>query len=145
MIVGAGNYLIRFENRVVGHQWLKRFLERNPEYHIRKQKPLAAERMHSHSMYDMRDYIKTIERVMREKGSTELDAWNMDKTGFQTGFRIGCEKTQLVVTIDPNKPLCMIDPESRDYITSVECISSAGENTPLMLLISEVNILQKWC
>ena len=30
MIVGAANYLIRFENRVVGHQWLKRFLERNP-------------------------------------------------------------------------------------------------------------------
>ena len=38
MIVGAANYLIRFENRVVGHhQWLKRFLERNPEYHIWKQ------------------------------------------------------------------------------------------------------------
>ena len=28
MIVGAANYLIRFENRVVGHQWLKQFLER---------------------------------------------------------------------------------------------------------------------
>ena len=39
MIVGAANYLTRFENRVVGHQWLKRFLERNPEYHVRKQKP----------------------------------------------------------------------------------------------------------
>ncbi len=49
MIVGAANYLIRFENRTVGHQWLKRFLKRNPEYHIRKQKPLAAERKHSHN------------------------------------------------------------------------------------------------
>ena len=55
MIVGAANYLIRFENRVVGHQWLKRSLERNPEYHLRKQKPLAAERKHSHSVHDMSD------------------------------------------------------------------------------------------
>ena len=39
MIVGAANYLIRFANRLVGHQWLKRFLERNHKYHIRKQNP----------------------------------------------------------------------------------------------------------
>ena len=36
MIVGAANYLIRSENREVGHQWLKRFLERNPQYNVRK-------------------------------------------------------------------------------------------------------------
>ncbi len=76
---------------------------------------------------------------MREKGIMELDMWNMD----ETGFRIGCGKAQLVVTINANKPLCMIDPENRDYITSVECIGFAGETIPPMLLISEVNILYK--
>ena len=53
MIVGAANYLIRFETRVVGHQRLKRFLERNPEYHVRKQKALAAAQKQSHSVHDM--------------------------------------------------------------------------------------------
>lgn len=67
MIVGAGGYLIRFENRAAGHQWLKRFLERNPEYHIWKQKPLAAERKHSHSVHDMGDYFEKIKQVMRER------------------------------------------------------------------------------
>ncbi len=47
--------------------------------------------------------------------------------------------------MDPNKPLQMIDPENRDYITSVECIGSAGGTIPPMLLISGVNILHKWC
>ena len=94
---------------VIGHQWLKRFLERNPEYHIRKQKPLAAERKHSHSMHNMSDYFDQVERIMREEGITEWDMWNMD----ETGFRIGLEKAQLVVTMDPNKPLHMIDPENR--------------------------------
>ena len=51
----------------------------------------------------------------------------------------------MVVTIDPNKPLRMIDLENRDYITLVECIGSAGETIPPMLLISGVNILHKWC
>ena len=40
----------------------------------------------------------------------------------------------------------MIDPENRDYITSVECsIGSAGETIPPMLLVSRVNILHKRC
>lgn len=38
----------------------------------------------------------------------------------------------------------MIDPETRDYITSVKCIGSAGECFPPMFLISGVNILYKW-
>ena len=38
IIVRAANYLIRFEDRVVGQQWLKQFLERHLEYHVRKQK-----------------------------------------------------------------------------------------------------------
>ena len=141
MIAGASNYLIRFENRVVGHQWLNRFLERNPEYLLRKQKPPVAERKHIHSVHVMSDCFKKIERVMREKGITELDVWNMD----EKGFRLGRGKAQLVVTMDPNKPLRMIDPENRDYITSVECIGSAGGTIPPTLLISGVNILHRWC
>ena len=72
MIVGAANYLIRFENRVVGYQWLKRFLEQNPKYQIRRPKPLAAKRKH-HSVHDMNNYFEKIERIIREKRITELD------------------------------------------------------------------------
>ena len=118
-----------------------RFVEQNPEYHTQKQKLFAAERKHSHSVHDMSNYFEKIEQVMMEKGITESDVWNMD----ETGFRIGCWKAQLVATIDPNKPLRTIDPESREYITSAECISSAGETIPPMLLVSRVNILHKWC
>ena len=32
----------------------------------------------------------------------------------------------------------MIDPENREYITSVECINSLGETIPPMMLISGV-------
>ena len=62
----------------------------------------------------------------------------------ETRFWIGYGKAQLVVTMDPNKPLRMIDPKNRDCITSVECISSVGETISPMLLVSGVNILHKW-
>ncbi len=122
MIIGAANYLTRFEDRIVGHQWLKQFFERNLEYHVRKQKALAADRKHGHSVHDMSDYFEKVKYVMSKKRITDLDVWNMDETGFQ----IGCGKAQLVVTIDFTKTLRMIDPKNRDYITSVECIGSAG-------------------
>ena len=85
IIVRAANYLICFENCVVGYQWLKRFLEKNLEYHIWKQKPLAVEQNHSYSVHEMSDYFEKIEQVIREKKITELDIWNIDKTGFQIG------------------------------------------------------------
>ena len=73
IIMGAANYPICFENCVVGHQGLKQFFEQNPEYYIRKQKPLAAERKHSHSVHNMSNYFETIGQVMGEKRITELD------------------------------------------------------------------------
>ena len=39
------------------------------KYHIRKQKPLAAERRHSHNAHDMSDYFEKVERSLGKKGS----------------------------------------------------------------------------
>ena len=50
----------------------------------------------------------------------------------ERGFRVGSGKAQLVVTMDPNEPLRMIDPENREYITSVECIGSAGGRSSII-------------
>lgn len=141
MIVGAPNHLLRFENRMVGHQWLSRFPDRNPQFNVRKQKPLAVDRKNSHSVEDMTAYFTKLETAVKEKGITELDVWNMDGKDF----RIGCGRAHLVITLDPNKPLRMTDLKNHDYITSVECISSAGEAIPPLLILSGVNILHKWC
>ena len=58
----------------------------------------------------MRDYFYKLKAVMRDKGITEVDVWNMD----ETGFRIGCGRAQMVITMDPKKPLRMTDPDNRD-------------------------------
>ncbi len=62
----------------------------------------------------------------------------------ETGFRIDCGRAQLVVTLDPNKPLRMTDPDNRTYLTFVECVSSEGWFIPPMLILAGVHILHKW-
>jgi len=86
------------------------------------------------------DHFYKYERAMEACGILDVDVWNMD----ETGFRIGCGRAQFVVTLDPNKSLCMTDPDNRTYLTSVECVSSGGWFIPPMLILAGVHILHKW-
>jgi trans-2-enoyl-CoA reductase len=139
MIVGAANFLVRSKNRTVDHQWFKRFMKRNPQLHARKQKPLVSNRKNSHNLQDMSEYFSKLSRIMREKGIIDDDVWNMD----ETGFRIDCGRAQLMITLDTRKSLRMTDSDNRDYITSVECISSDGEVIPPLIILAGVHILHK--
>ncbi len=50
-----------------------------------------------------------------------------------------------MIAIDLCKSPGIMKPEDRYYLTSVKCISSAGETILSILLIFKVNILYKWC
>lgn len=76
---------------------------------------------------------------MKKKNITAIDIWNMN----ETSFRIGCERAQMIITLNPKRSFRMMNPDNRDYITSVKCVSSADEVIPSMLIISGVNILHK--
>lgn len=64
----------------------------------------------------------------------------MDKTSLWISYG----KAQLVIIMDMNKSLYIINPENRDYITSIEYIVSADKTILPMLLIFRVNIFHKW-
>ncbi len=61
----------------------------------------------------------------------------------EIGFRVGCEKAHWVVTLDPDKPLLLTDPDNREYLTSFETISGGGLSIPLMLILCSIVILEK--
>lgn len=105
MIVGVANYFLRFEDYVVGTQWLKQFLKCNSKYHVCKQNLLAVDHKYSYNIYDISNYFEKVECVISEKGITDLDVWYMDEISYW----IRCRKAELVVTMDSNKSLRMID------------------------------------
>ena len=146
LIRGAANYLLAQAYSgpstppIVGDHWAARFLDRNPQYHKRKQKPLAAIQKASHSVESLQAYFEAYRSLKEKLGIADEDTWNMD----ETGFRVGCGKAHWVITTDPNRPLLLMDSDNRDYLTSVECISGGYRDIPPMLILAGVNILEKW-
>lgn len=145
LIRNAANALLRHANPGsapprIGKNWVARFLRRNPQFFIRKGKPLAAERKNAHKVEDIAKYFENYEEVVREYGITPDDTWNMD----ETGFRVGCGVSHLVVTLSPNRRILITDPDNRDFITSAECINGVGGSIKSFLILKGVNILDKW-
>jgi hypothetical protein len=67
------------------------------------------------------------------------------------GFRIGCGGKQIVITLGARdkpkkdrKSFTVASETNRDYLTSVEAISAAGEVIPLMLILKAVQYLFQW-
>lgn len=67
IIVDAANYLIKFENCVVEHQWLSQFLKQYPNFHFQKQKPLVAKWRNSHSVTNMQDDFDKLDKTIKKK------------------------------------------------------------------------------
>ena len=91
-------------------------------------------------MEAIREAYEAFRRGIAEKGVQIEDIWNMD----ETGFRIGCGIAHSVVTLDKSKPLRFVDPDNRDYITSMEAISARGRSIPLFVILKGAYILYKW-
>ena len=148
LIRGAANYLLQLQHPSsssssltrVGKCWTGRFLKRNPQFFMQKGKPLAAERKNAHNVTDIQTYFSSFQPTVALLGITPDDIWNMD----ETGFRVGCGVTHLVVTLSSHKRIMIADPDNRDYIASVECISGVGGSVPSFLILKGVNILHKW-
>ncbi len=64
------------------------------------------------------EYFKKYKDIRIEKRIADEDVWNMDETDFCAG----CGRAHWVITLDPDKPLLLTDPDNPEYITSVESI-----------------------
>ena len=118
---------------IVGAHWTARFLQRHPQYVVRKQKPLATEKKNAHKPETFQTHFEDYRSAKVEKGIHDEDTYNFD----ETGFRVGVGKDQWVITKDDsNARLYMEDPNNREYITSVECVGGGGDVIPNMLILS---------
>ena len=61
----------------------------------------------------------------------------------ETDFRIDCERSRIVITLDVNKKIRMTDSNNRDYVTSVKIVNAIDDTISSMLIMKKVNILHK--
>jgi len=61
----------------------------------------------------------------------------------ESGFRIEVERDYLVITLIKKKSLCAINSRVRNLVSDVKMINAEGEKILLMLIVFEINILNK--
>lgn len=61
----------------------------------------------------------------------------------ETGFRVGCGRQQKIITKEEKARVVLEDPENRDFISSIECVSSDGLVIPNMIILSGKSHLEK--
>jgi Tc5 transposase DNA-binding domain len=70
---------------VVGQHWAQRFLNRHPELHKAKQKPLELQWKLAHDPEVLKNWFGRFQALSEKYGVYNEDIWNFDETGFQIG------------------------------------------------------------
>jgi hypothetical protein len=133
--------------RPLGRDWVSRILACNPDIEKYVQKPKDKNRIDAQKRESIIEYFEKFKRIVAERGILPSDCWNFD----ETGFRIGCGGKQIVITLGARdkpkkdrKSFTVASETNRDYLTSVEAISAAGEVIPPMLILKAVQHLFQW-
>lgn len=95
MICAAPNYILAKSHSdllttfpQVSRSWTKWFLDCNPQFYKKKQKPLAVKRKYAHNEAKFKEYFEKYKNIHIEKRIADEDVWNMDEIEFCTG----CDK-----------------------------------------------------
>ena len=121
-------------------KWARRFLNRHPEYYIRKQKTIDTARKNSHDPDDILEWFQKYKATCDERRIQCRDRYNFD----ETVFRIGVGKDQWIITRDPSRQSYIASSSNRGLVTLCESISGDGEVLPPMIILPSVLHLEQW-
>ncbi len=140
----AANFLLQQANPVnsswVEQHWPVRFLQQNPQFFKRKQTSLVADRKTSLTVEMAKQHFYDFRDVLIKYAIQSNDIWNMN----ESDFRIEVERDHLVITLIKKRSLRAIDSRVRDLMSDVKTINAEEEKISLMLIVFEINILNKW-
>jgi hypothetical protein len=138
----AGNSILRASGStwILGCDWSKNWLSRNQDWHHTLcTKSLAAERKAMHVIATIDLHFSDFHGTRMKFGIADDDTYNMDETGFQ----IGCLGGKLVITHINTKVVYLSDPDNREMVSSVECVSGTGFACALMIILAGSVLLEK--
>ena len=142
-ILLGGNAIIQGAgiNKRLDTQWAGRWFKRNKGYFKTiKTRSLSFERKATHNKEDILKHFVDFSDIVQRYGIDPSDMYNMD----ETGFRIGCLNGRIVITHVGTKGVYLVDPDNRDYITSVETIGGDGTTIPPLIILKGRVLLESY-
>jgi len=106
----------------IGTAWTNPFLERHPQFYIRKQKSLEQERKKVHDPEIILNWCQHFQLLCEEKGILKQVIYNFDKTGF----RMGVGRDDWILTLNPKWQSYLPNSTNRELITCCQVISGDG-------------------
>lgn len=62
----------------------------------------------------------------------------------ETRFCVSCSKAYCVITLDLEKSIFLTDLDNQEYIISIENISIGRKTISCILILYDIQILEKW-
>jgi len=125
---------------LVGEHWARRFMDRHPECHIRKQYTIDLDRKNAYNEECILDWFGRYANVCDKYGIQTSDRYNFD----ETGFRIGIGRDQWIITRDPTRQAYLGSSTNREMVTVCETISADGHVLPPMIIIPGIIHQEHW-
>jgi len=133
----AANCILESQGKErVSKDWPRRWLHRNKGlYKSLRSKTLANERKQAHQIEDIQRHFDDFKDMLQEYQIRQADVWNFD----EIGFRIGCLRGRVVIVPADVKAIYLADPDNRESITVLECVSAGGRSiAPFIIMKGEI-------
>jgi hypothetical protein len=137
-VVDAAYWILEMANpadapppKPLSHHWHARWHKAHLEIHSIMTTPLEATRKEAADVHTIKDWFELLRICLANYGIGVRDIWNIDETGFMVGMLKKC----VVMVLREIKKCYTRNPNNKELITCVECISAAGEFIPSMIII----------
>jgi Tc5 transposase DNA-binding domain len=124
----------------LGDDWIRRFLQRHPEYLRHRRKALDIERAQALDKYVAKEWFESYYDAVSQYGITSSDIFNFDETGFM----IGASKDQWIITREPRRKIVGATSLNCELVTVVEAVSTDCYTILLLIILKSKSILYRW-
>jgi hypothetical protein len=110
-------------NSQVGQNWVYNFVRRHQALQTRYNRKYDYQRAKCEDPKVIRDWFRLVENTIAKYSIQEEDIYNFDETGFQMGI---ISTTKVITSVERSNRPVSIQPRNREWVTAIDCISSAG-------------------
>ena len=135
--------ILRQENASVlplGPDWVKRFLDRHPEYRKRRRRAIDIERLQALDKEVAQVWFEKLQEMINLHGIEASDIYNFGETGFM----IGVGKDQWIITREPQRKIVDGTISNREMVTVVEAVSTDCFTVPPVIILKAKSLLYRW-
>lgn len=125
----------------IGRNWVTGFTKRCPDIKTRMARKISRQRAVCEDPKVIGPFFQELEKIKDKHGILDEDIFNFDETGFAMGL---IASTRVVSRAEmPGKPWPIM-PGNREWVTTIECINSAGWSVPTTIIFKGKRYIEGW-